>query len=141
MVPMTFVSFTAVRPLGAERRARHVHVHDRVDGMLGQDARYGGLADVRPYEIGTAETVLGSDGVHTDDPVHLGVAQDSPYETAAELAGHSGHEHDLAQDQRLPLNLMSGASTLLASAVTVAGRHSGATASRGSSPHLRESLT
>lgn len=27
--------------------------------MLGQDARYGGLADVRADEIGTAETVLG----------------------------------------------------------------------------------
>lgn len=40
--------------------------------------------------------------VHSDHPVHLGITLDASYETAPELPGHPGHEHDLAQDQRLP---------------------------------------
>lgn len=103
MVPMTLVSFTDVRPCGAQRRAGHVHVHDGVHGVLGQHAGDGGLPYVRPYEIGSAQMVGGRHGVHADHPVHVRITLDAPYETASELPGHSGDEHDLPQDQRLPL--------------------------------------
>jgi hypothetical protein len=77
-------------------------VDDGVYGMLGQNSRYGGLTDVGADEFRTAQLMPGNDRVDGDHPVHVAVALDAPYETASELPGRSGHEHDLAQDQRLP---------------------------------------
>ena len=75
---------------------------DRVDGVSASTRAIVGLPDVGPDELGAAQMVLGRHRVHGDHPVHLGVTLDPPYEPAPQLTGHSGDEHDLAQDQRLP---------------------------------------
>ncbi len=95
------------RPAGAaQRRPGDVEVDDRVGARLGEHPRDGGLPDVRLDEVGAAQVVLGRNRVHADDPVHLGVPQDPPDKAASQLPGHPGHEHDLSQDQRLPLALL-----------------------------------
>ena len=58
------------------------------------------LAEVEELELLAHWSLL-----HGDDPVHLGIPQDPPDETAAQRTSHPGHEHDLSQDQRLPLAL------------------------------------
>ncbi len=77
-------------------------MHHRVDRVLGQDAREGGLPDVRPDEPRVTQVVLGRDRVDRDHPVHPGIALDAPHEAAPQLPGHSCDEDDLPQDQRLP---------------------------------------
>jgi hypothetical protein len=77
-------------------------MHHGVHPVFGENTRYGGLPDIGTDEFRTAQMMLGRDRVHSDHPVHTGVALNAPYETASELPRRSGHEHDLAQDQRLP---------------------------------------
>ncbi|BFO14181.1 hypothetical protein SHKM778_05690 [Streptomyces sp. KM77-8] len=79
---------------------------DRVGARLREHPRDARLPDVRLDELGAAQMMPGRNRVHGDDPVHLGVPQDPPDETAAQRTGHPGHEHDLSQDQRLPLALL-----------------------------------
>lgn len=98
---MTLVSLTVVR-LRCRRHRRHIQVYDGVGGRLGQYPRDAGLPDVRLDEVGPAQMVLRCHRVHGDHPVHLRVTLDASYEPAPQLSGHSGHEHDLSQDQRLP---------------------------------------
>ncbi len=76
-------------------------MHDRVDGVLGQDPRQGGLPDVRAHELRVAQLVRGRDRVDGDHPVHPGLALDAPDEAAPQLPGRSCDEHDLPKT-RLP---------------------------------------
>lgn len=112
---MTLVSLIAVRPCGAERLAGDVQVDHRVDGVLGQDPRYGRLPDVGADELRVAQLMRGRDRVDGDHPVHTGLALHAPDEAASQLPGHSGDEHDLSQD---PAPLLPAVTSL---AVTVAG--------------------
>ena len=106
MVPMTLVSLTEVAAAAAaQRRAVDVHVHHRVHGVSASTLAIAGLPDVGLDEFGAAQVVLRRHRVHRDHPVHLGVTLDPAYEPAPQLPGDSGHEHDLAQDQRLPSSL------------------------------------
>ena len=86
----------------AQRGARDVHVHHGVHVVLGQQTGYGGLTDVGLDEVRAAQMVSRRHRVHRDDPVDLRVTLDPPDEPASQLTGHTGDEHDLPQDQRLP---------------------------------------
>src|SRR5690606_16800370 len=69
----------------AEGCSRDIEVHHRVRARLGEYPRDAGQTDVRPDEVGAAQVMPGRDRVHTDDPVHLGIPQDPPDETAPQL--------------------------------------------------------
>lgn len=101
---------------------------DGVDSVLGQDPRDDRLPDIRADEFRPAQLMRGRHRVHGDDPVHIGIALNAPYETASELTGRSCHEHDLAQDQRLPLKVSVGA--------TVSGRYRAMVTVRRATPFL-----
>lgn len=62
-------------------------MHDRVDGVLGQDPRQGGLPDVRAHELRVAQLVCGCDRIDGDHPVHPGLTLDAPDEAAPPAAG------------------------------------------------------
>ncbi len=79
---MTLVSLTDGTAAAAQRRARDVQVDDRVGPRLGEDAPDGRLPDVRLDEVRAAQMVPVRDGVHADDPVHVGITLDAPHEPA-----------------------------------------------------------
>ena len=88
MAPMTLVSLTDARlpPPGASGVPVHIHVHHGVDRVLGQHLADGGMTDVGPDELGTAQLVRGWHRVHRDHPLDVGLALKAPDEDGRRAA-------------------------------------------------------